>query len=75
MTARPLRRPDRPSHSSARERSAWPASLAILGHGALLGAATPGTEANIDIGTVLLTGRQSIWSSKVTPSRSTSSRS
>ena len=32
-------------------------SLAILGHGALVGATTPGTKASIDIGTVLLTGQ------------------
>lgn len=31
-------------------------SLGLRGHGALLGAAAPGTEASIDIGTVLLSG-------------------
>jgi aryl-alcohol dehydrogenase len=32
-------------------------SLAILGHGALVGATTRGTEVNIDIGSVLGTGQ------------------
>lgn len=31
-------------------------SLGLRGHGALVGAAAPGTEASIDIGSILLTG-------------------